>query len=52
MAKQVPADIRLHQNAEGMAPIADDIGQQRPQGKRREHHHHDSEEGLIGALRQ
>ncbi len=33
MAEQVSADIRLHQDAKGMPPVADYIRQHRPQQK-------------------
>ena len=52
MPEQVPADIRLHQNAEGMAPVGNDIVQRRPQGEGHEHDGHDSEKGLVGTLGQ
>ena len=52
MAEQVPADIRLHQNSEGMAPIADDIGKHCPQGKGRKNNGHYREKYGIGTLRQ
>ena len=51
MAEQVPADIRLHPDAEGVAIIADNVIQPRPQHvKRRRHQHHGKEhpELLIG----
>ena len=52
VAEQVPADIRLHQDAEGMAPVADDIRQNRPEDEGREHHRHDGEKGVVGTLGQ
>ena len=52
MAEQVPANVRLHQDAEGVAPVANDIGQRRPQDEGRQHHRHDGEEGLVGTFRQ
>ena len=52
VAEQVLADVRLHQDAEGVAVIADDIGEHGPQDVCAEHHRHHSEEGPVGALRQ
>ena len=52
VAEQVPADVRLHQDAEGVAVIADDIGEHGPQDVCAEHHRHHGEEGPVGALRQ
>ena len=52
MAEQIPPDIRLYQDAKGVAPVADDVGQQRPQHKGHAHHCHHGEEGPVGAFRQ
>ena len=52
VAEEVVADVRLHQDAEGVAPVADDIGQQGPEDKGGKHHRHHAEEGLVGASRQ
>ncbi|MPM78531.1 hypothetical protein SDC9_125542 [bioreactor metagenome] len=46
VVKQVPADIRLHQNAEGVPVIGDDVAQGRPQGKSRHHRRHHGEKRL------
>ena len=51
MAEQVLPDIRLHQHAEGMAPVADDILQPRPQKIGRNHHGDHGKEGLIAVFR-
>ena len=51
MAEQVSADIRLHQDAKGMPPVADYIRQHRPQQKSCEHHCHYREKGPVGAFR-
>ena len=52
VAKQIPADICFHQDAEGMPPISNDVGKDRPQGKGRKHHSHDRKEGFICVLGQ
>ncbi len=52
VAEQVPADIRLHQDAEGVAPVADDILEHRPQGKGHKHHRHHREKRAVSALGQ
>ena len=51
MAEQVPADVRLHQDAEGMPPVADHVLQSRPQQVGGHHHHNDGEKGPVEALR-
>ena len=50
--EQVLADVRLHPDAEGVAPVGDDIVEERPQGKRGEHDDHDGEKHPIVLLRQ
>ena len=50
--EQVPADIRLHQDTEGVAVIADDVGHHRPHRKRDAHRRHHCEKGLISTLGQ
>ncbi len=52
VVKEVPADIRLHQNAERVTVIADHIAQSRPEGKRRHHDRHDSKKRLPCVCRQ
>ena len=52
VAEEVVADIRLHQDAEGVAPITDHVGQQGPQREGGEHRRHNGKEGLIGAFGQ
>ena len=51
MPEQIPADICLHPNAEGMAQVGHDIVQPRPQHIKGRHHRHDDEkdpEFLVG----
>ena len=52
MGKQVPADIGLHQDAEGVAPVAHDEVKPRPEDKGRHHQGHDREENGELLLRQ
>ena len=52
MGKQVPADIRLHQDAEGVAPVAHDEVKPRPEDKGRHHQGHDREENGKLLIRQ
>ena len=50
--EEVPADIGLHQDTKGVAPVADDILHPRPQSEGQQHDGHDREEGPVGVLRQ
>ena len=52
MMEQVAADIRLHTNAEGVAPVGDDVVQSCPQHKGQRHHRHDDKEHPVVLLRQ
>ena len=52
VAEEVPPDVGLHQDAEGVAPVADDILHPRPDGEGQQHDGHDGEEGPVGVLRQ
>ena len=50
MGKQVLADIRLHQHAEDMAPVADHVLQRGPQQVGGNQHGDHGEKGLVAAL--
>ena len=50
VAKQVPADVRLHQDAEGVAPVADHVLQPRPQQVGGDQHQYHGEERLVLVL--
>ena len=52
MGEQVPADIGLHQDAEGVAPVAHDEVKPRPEDKGRHHQGHDREENGKPLIRQ
>ena len=52
MAEQGRADIGLHADAEGVAPVGDDEIQHRPQRIGRQHDQHDRKERAVRALRQ
>ena len=52
MAEQIPADIRLHPDAEGMAPIAHHEAQKGAQHKGQHHNTHDDEESAVLLLGQ
>ena len=52
MAKQIPADIRLHPDAEGVAPIAHHEAQKGAQHKGQHHNTHDDEESAVLLLGQ
>ena len=52
MMEQIPADIRLHPDAEGMAPVGDDIVKPRPQHKGQRHNGHHCEKHTVVLLRQ
>ena len=51
VGKQVPADVRLHQHAEGMPPEANHILQARPQQIGRHQQDSHGEEGPVAAVR-
>ena len=51
VVKEVLADIRLHQHAEGVAPVGDHVLQSGAQEVGGHHDHHHGEERLIPALR-
>ena len=52
MMEQVAADIRLHPDAEGVAPVGDDVVQSCPQHKGQRHHRHGDKEHPVVLLRQ
>ena len=52
VAEQGRADIGLHADAEGMAPVGDDEIQHRPQRIGRQHDQHDRKKRAVRALRQ
>ena len=52
MAEQGRADISLHADAKGVAPVGDDEIQHRPQRIRCQHDQHDRKERAVRALRQ
>ena len=52
MVEKVPADIRLHPDAEGVAPVEHHIVQQAPQHKGRRHDGHDHKEDAVLLVRQ
>ena len=47
MGEKIPADVRLHPDAKGMAPVAHHIIEYRPQQKRRQHRRHHQEERPV-----
>ena len=51
VAEEVPADIRLHQHAEGVAPVADHVLQPGPQQVCRQQKGHHHKKGPVLALR-
>ena len=52
MAEQIPANIRLHPDSEGMAIIGHHIIQEGPEQIAAQCHSHDDEEGLVQLIRQ
>ena len=51
VAEQVLADVRLHQYAEGVAPVADHVLQARPQEVGGQQYGDDAEKRLVAAVR-
>ena len=47
MPEQIPANVRLHQDAEGMAVVANDVREQRPQKVGGKHHRHHCKKGSV-----
>ena len=52
VAEEIPPDVGLHQDAEGVAPVADDILHPRPDGEGQQHDGHHGEKCTVGVLRQ